>query len=177
MAEASTSSPIFRRAKSIPRRFGVDGGHVWTTFFGRIPCQARAHRPERARPQGGPEHPGRGNDDLKRLNQTKDPAKRKEILEGMLEEVPRHAHGRARRRGCWRSIRPRPRLRKRRCALIDQTARVAARYGREMEIGAIHTVIQNLVGMEELEDMVLEYARKAVAMLRPRTRPLSRDPP
>ena len=36
-----------------------------------------------------------------------------------------------------------------------------------MEIGAINIVIRNLVGMAELEDLVLEYARKAVALLQP----------
>ena len=36
-----------------------------------------------------------------------------------------------------------------------------------MEIGAIDIVIRNLVGNEELEDLVLEYARKAVTLLQP----------
>ena len=52
-------------------------------------------------------------------------------------------------------------------ALIDQTVRISAHYGREMEIGAINIVIRNIVGNEDLEDLVLEYTRKAVAMLRP----------
>ena len=52
-------------------------------------------------------------------------------------------------------------------ASIDQAARVSAHYGREMEVGAINIVIRNLVGMAQLEDLVLEYARRAVTMLQP----------
>jgi hypothetical protein len=52
-------------------------------------------------------------------------------------------------------------------ALIDQTARFAARHGREMEIGAVNLIINRLIGAEEREDLILEYARKTVAMLHP----------
>ena len=111
--------------------------------------------------------PGPGLDDLRRLNQTKDGAKRKEILEGMLANnhdtpmAPLAAWVLAINQA--EAHAPEAEVR----ALIDQTARVAAHYGREMEVGAINIVIRNLVGMEDLEDLVLEYARKAVTMLQP----------
>src|SRR5262249_28426268 len=51
--------------------------------------------------------------------------------------------------------------------LIDRAVRVASRYGREMEIGQINWIIRNIVGKEALEDVVLDYSRRAVAMVRP----------
>ena len=112
--------------------------------------------------------PGPGNDELQRLNQTKDHAKQKEILLGMLDEVRRHPHGPGRRVGAGDQRGRNPGSESRGRALIDQAARIGARYGREMEIGAINVDrVRNIVGKAELEDLVLEYARKAVAMLRP----------
>ncbi len=111
--------------------------------------------------------PGSWNDDLRRLNQTKDRAKQKEILEGMLAKyratpmAPLAASTLAIDQA--EAHAPEAEVRK----LIDQTARAGAHYGREMEVGAINIVIRNLVGIEELEDLVLEYARKAVTMLQP----------
>jgi len=111
--------------------------------------------------------PGSWDDDLRRYNQTKDRAKQKEILEGMLANyddtpmAPLAASALAIDQA--EAHAPEAEVR----ALIDQTARVGAHYGREMEVGAINIIIRNLVGMEELDDLVLEYARKAVTMLQP----------
>lgn len=52
-------------------------------------------------------------------------------------------------------------------ALFDQAVRIAGRNGRETEIGQIGLLVDNLVGAERLDGLVLEFARKAVAMLRP----------
>jgi thioredoxin-related protein len=117
-------------------------------------------------PQDG-EAAGPDLDDLRRFNETKDRAKQKEILESMLANY--HDTPMAPLAAWVLAINqaeahaPQAQVR----ALIDQTARVAAHYGREMEVGAINIVIRNIVGMEDLEDVVLEYARKAVAMLQP----------
>ena len=51
--------------------------------------------------------------------------------------------------------------------LIDRAARIASRHGREMEIGTIGLIVDNVTGAEGRDDLVLEYARRAVAMLRP----------
>ncbi len=51
--------------------------------------------------------------------------------------------------------------------LIDRAARLASRQGREMEIGVIGLIVDNVTGAEGRDDLVLEYARRAVAMLRP----------
>ena len=110
--------------------------------------------------------PGPGNDDLRRFNQTKDPASRRRSSCGCStssatrpwpdrRERARDQGGRS--RGSKTEVR----------ALIDQAARLAARYGREMEVGEINVIVKNLVGMPKREDLMLEYARKAVAMLRP----------
>lgn len=110
---------------------------------------------------------GSWNDDLRRLNQTKDLAKQKEILDGLLAKyhdtpvAPLAAWVLAIDKA--EAHAPEAEVR----VLVDQAARVAAHYGREMEVGAIDVVIRNLVGIEELEDLVLEYGRKAVTMLQP----------
>ena len=139
MAGPSTSSPIFRKTRPTPRSvLGLDGDHVRTTWFRRVPCQARTHRPERARPQGRPRRPGRammtcGGSTRPRTMRSKRKSSRACSRNTTTRPWPRSP------RGCWRSIRPRPTHRRQRCArLIDQTARVAARYGREMEVGAIN---------------------------------------
>ena len=77
--------------------------------------------------------PGPGNDDLRRFNQSKDPAKQKEILLGMLDKfgdtpmAPIAAWALAITEG--QASASEKELR----ALIDQAARLAARYGPAME--------------------------------------------
>ncbi len=51
--------------------------------------------------------------------------------------------------------------------LIDRAARIASHHGRELEIGTIGKIVDNVTGAEGRDDLVLEYARRAVAMLRP----------
>ena len=51
--------------------------------------------------------------------------------------------------------------------LIDRAARIASRHGREMEISTIGVIVDNITGAEGRDDLALEYARRAVAMLRP----------
>jgi RNA polymerase sigma factor (sigma-70 family) len=111
--------------------------------------------------------PAPGNDELRRFNQTKDPAKQKEILLGMLDKfgdtpmAPIAAWALAITEGQARASEKELR------ALIDQAARLAARYGPAMEVDAINVIVKNLIGMPEREELVLDYARKAVSMLRP----------
>ena len=111
--------------------------------------------------------PEPGNDDLTRVLQTNDLAKCQEILEGMLKKyhdtpmAPLAARNLAINQAETKA--PETEVR----ALVDQAARIAARYGRELEIGDTNLIIQNLIGNRELVDLVLERARKAVALLRP----------
>ena len=49
----------------------------------------------------------------------------------------------------------------------DRAIRLAARYGSEMELAAVHRVADHLVASEILPDLALDYARKADAMLQP----------
>jgi RNA polymerase sigma factor (sigma-70 family) len=107
------------------------------------------------------------NVDRKRLIQAKDPAKRMEIGERMLKNykdtpvAPLAAWVLAITQAEAKAPETEVRV------LIDQAARLAARYGPEMEISAINVIVWNLVGMAEREDLILEYARKAVAKLSP----------
>jgi RNA polymerase sigma factor (sigma-70 family) len=135
-------------------------------IFAAFPAKIERTQGNSLEPKEG-QAPGSWNDDLRRLNQTKDRAKRKEMLEGMqakyrdtpmaplaawvlaIDQAEAHA--------------PEAEVR----GLIDQAARVAAHYGRELELEASNVIIRNIVGMEELENLTLEYARKAVAMLQP----------
>jgi hypothetical protein len=125
----------------------------------------RTDRTELDRQEG--RAPAPGIDELRRLGKTKDPVARKEILLGMLAKygdtpmAPLAAWLLAIEQA--KGDAPDEEVR----ASIDRTARLAARYGREMEVGAINVVVRNVVGMAEREDLVLEYARKAAAMLRP----------
>jgi RNA polymerase sigma factor (sigma-70 family) len=106
-------------------------------------------------------------DDLRRYQQTKDPSKRREILEEMLKkykDIPMSQHA------ATRMVMERAdagaaegELR----GLMDQAIRIAARYGREMEIGTINQIIRVNVGKKGVEDFVLDYARRAVAKLLP----------
>src|SRR5262249_29116918 len=98
---------------------------------------------------------------------TKDLAKQREILEAMLEkygDTPMAPHvawclaiNRADAGASEQEVR----------GLMERTARIGARCGRVMEIGAINVVNTSLVGAAEREGLVLEYAGKAVAMLQP----------
>ena len=111
--------------------------------------------------------PAPGDDDLRRFNQTKDLAKQKVILLGMLDKfgdtpmAPVAAWALAITEADAGASEERVR------PLIDQAARLAARYGPAMEVDAINVIVKNIVGNPELENLVLDYARKAVAMLRP----------
>lgn len=93
--------------------------------------------------------------------------KRREILEGILEKYPRDSVAAYAASALVVNQAdagaPEDEVR----ALIEQAARISARNGREAEIGLIGLIVDNLVGAERLDDLVLEYARKAVAMLRP----------
>ena len=130
------------------------------------PADARTHRPRGLDPKEA-DATAPGREDFRRVNQTKDLAKRREILEGILAkygDTPVAATA------AWclainRADAGAPEAEVR--GLIDQAARIAARHGREMEIGAISLIVDNLIGAEGREELVLEYARKAVAMLRP----------
>ncbi len=105
--------------------------------------------------------------EIRRLNRTKPPAERREIFLSILDKfgdspvAPVAAWVLAIERAEARA--PDDEVR----AAIDRAVRVAAPYGREMEVGAINVVVRNLVGMAEREGVVLDYARKAVAMLHP----------
>ncbi len=125
----------------------------------------RTDRKELDRTEG--RSPGPGTDELQRLNQTKDLAKQKEILLGMLD---RFGDTPMAPLAAWvlaikEAETPAPNREIR--ALIDQAARIGGRYGREMEIGAINVIVSNIVGQAEREDLASEYARQAVAMLDP----------
>ena len=107
-----------------------------------------------------------GNEDLLRFNQAKDRGKRKEILEGILKQ---HGETPIAPFAAWalainqaQAQAPEAEVR----AAVERAIGLAARYGPEMEVEAINVIVRNLVGMEELEDLVLEYARKAESMLR-----------
>jgi hypothetical protein len=110
---------------------------------------------------------GPGQEDFQRYNQTKDRAEKKEILDQIMKKyrdtpiAPVAAWCLAIDRADARA--PEEEVR----TLIDQTARIAARHGREMEIGAINLLVDTLKGPEEREKLILEYARKAAAMLHP----------
>ncbi|APW59121.1 sigma-70 family RNA polymerase sigma factor [Paludisphaera borealis] len=107
-----------------------------------------------------------GNDELRRFNQTKDREKQVEILKEMLkkyaEEPMAPVAGWALAITLADDKAPTAEVR----AAVDRAIEVAARYGPEMEVGTINLIVRNLVGAEDLEDLTLEYARKAEAMLR-----------
>jgi RNA polymerase sigma factor (sigma-70 family) len=125
----------------------------------------RTDRSEIDRPQGRAPTPE--NDDLRRYQQTKDPSKRREILEEMLAKYKDAPMGQL--AATWmvqdraQAGAPEDEVR----VLMDQAIRIAARYGREMEIGAMNQIIGVTVGTKDLDDLVLDYARRAVAKLLP----------
>ena len=108
---------------------------------------------------------GPGLEDLRRHGRTNDLAKKKENLDEVMKKyrdtpiAPAAAWCLAMNRADARA--PEGELR----VSIDQAARIAARHGREMEIGAINLLVGYMAGAEEREALLLEYARKAVAML------------
>ena len=111
--------------------------------------------------------PAPGSDVLREFNETDDPAKQKEIGRRMLDkfgDTPMAVvAGSTLALSAADAGAPETEVR----ASIDRAARLAARYGREMEVGAINQIVQYLVGMAKQEDVVLDYARKAVAMQQP----------
>jgi RNA polymerase sigma factor (sigma-70 family) len=108
-----------------------------------------------------------GSEALKRFDQIKDFHKKRETLEGILEK---HGDRPLAPIAAW-------------CLAIvladahasqvevrsaaDRAIRLAARYGSEMELAAVHRVADHLVASEILPDLALDYARKADAMLEP----------
>jgi RNA polymerase sigma factor (sigma-70 family) len=108
-----------------------------------------------------------GWEGFRQYNQAKDPAKKHEILERIIEKFGDTPFAIC---ASWilainRADAGAPEAEVR--ALIEQTTRFAARHGREMQIGAINIIVDNIIGAEEREGLILEYARKAVAMLHP----------
>jgi RNA polymerase sigma factor (sigma-70 family) len=107
-----------------------------------------------------------GNDDLSRFHETRDVNLRRAILEGMLQKygdrpiAPIPAWCLAITLADAKA--PKAEVR----AAADRAIRLAARYGPEMERGTIDRIIISLAGSEGLADVVLDYARKAEAMLR-----------
>ncbi len=108
-----------------------------------------------------------GWEEFRRGVESKDPAEKKEILEGIIAkygdaDVAQYAaHSLALVRADAGA--PNEEVR----GLIDRAARIASRHGRENEIGVIGLIVNNVTGAEGRDDLVLEYAGKAVAMLRP----------
>jgi hypothetical protein len=108
-----------------------------------------------------------GSEELRRFDQSKDSNKERAILEGILEQ---HGDRPLAPIAAW-------------CLAIDladahaspvevrsaadRAIRLAARYGSEMELAAVHRVADHLVASEILPDLALDYARKADAMLEP----------
>ncbi len=149
-------------------RAGPDAlwGSVEWDGQGQFPAKLeRTDRTEIDRKEG--QEPAAGVEELHRVIQTKDPAKQREILEEVLEKyadtptaqsaVMSMAMIRADAGAPVEEVR----------ALIDRAVRYAARYGREMEVGGINRIVRAFVGREDLEGFLLNYARRAVAMLRP----------
>jgi hypothetical protein len=107
-------------------------------------------------------------EEYRRSVDSRDPAEQKRILEGILAKHGEDAAVALRTAQSLAIIRadagaPNEEVR----GLIDRAARIASRYGREMEIFTIGLIADNVTGAEERDNLVLEYARRAVAMLRP----------
>jgi thioredoxin-related protein len=108
-----------------------------------------------------------GYEALLRYNRAKDPANKKAILD---EIMARYGDTPMAPFAAWCLVivksdarAPGEELR----ASIEQAARISAVHGREMEIGAIGVIVDNLIGAAGRGPLILEYARKAVAMLHP----------
>jgi hypothetical protein len=110
--------------------------------------------------------PGRA--EFRRVTELKDPAELKESLEGIIakynDDTP-VALSAAQALAMIRADAGAPNEEVR--GLIDRAARIASRHGREMEISTIGVIVDNITGAEGRDDLALEYARRAVAMLRP----------
>jgi hypothetical protein len=109
-----------------------------------------------------------GLEEFRRGVDLKDPAEQTRILEGILAKYGEDAAVALRTAQSLAIIRadagaPNEELR----GLIDRAARIASRDGREMEIFTIGLIADNVTGAEGRDDLALEYARRAVAMLRP----------
>jgi hypothetical protein len=109
-----------------------------------------------------------GLEEFRRGVDSKDPAEQKRILEGILAKYGEDAGVALRTAQSLAIIRadagaPNEEVR----GLIDRAARIASRDGREMEIFTIGLIADNVAGAEGRDDLALEYARRAVAMLRP----------
>ncbi len=109
-----------------------------------------------------------GLEEFRRGVDSKDPAEQKRILEGILAKYGEDGSVALRTAQSLAIIRadagaPNEEVR----GLIDRAARIASRYGREMEIFTIGLIAENVTGAEGRDDLALEYARRAVAMLRP----------
>jgi hypothetical protein len=126
----------------------------------------RTDRAELDPKEADPATPGR--EEFQRVVRSNDPAALREGLEGILakydDDTP-VAWSAAKALALIRADvgAPNEELR----GLIDRAARVVSRHGREMEIGTIGTIVANLTGAEGRDDLVVEYARRAIAMLRP----------
>ncbi len=108
-----------------------------------------------------------GRREFRRIVELKDPAELKEGLEGIIAKYGDTpvALTAAQSLAMVRADAGAPNEELR--GLIDRAARIASRHGREMEIGTIGLIVDNVTGAEGRDDLVLEYARRAVAMLRP----------
>jgi RNA polymerase sigma factor (sigma-70 family) len=101
---------------------------------------------------------------LRRFDESKAP-KNKEVLEGILEKCGDRPLS-AVAAWCLATLlvdgkAPDVEIR----SAAERSIRLAARYGPEMELAAVHRLAENLVGSGRLADLALDYARKAEAML------------
>ena len=108
-----------------------------------------------------------GSQELRRFEQSKDPNKDREILEGILEKYGDRplapiaawclANVLADANASQAEVR----------SASDRAIRLAARYGSEMELAAVHRVADHLIASGRFADLALDYARRADAMLSP----------
>ncbi len=108
-----------------------------------------------------------GSEELRRFDESKDLNKKREILEGILEK---HGDRPLAPIAAWclanvlaDSHAARSEFR----SAADRAIRLAARYGSEMELAAVHRIADHLVESGLLPDLALEYASRADAMLQP----------
>jgi RNA polymerase sigma factor (sigma-70 family) len=108
-----------------------------------------------------------GWEEFRRGVQSKDPAEQKDLLEGIIAKygdtpvAQLAAQTLAIIRADAGALNEEVR------GLIDRAARIGSRHCREIEIGTIGLIVDNVTGAEGRDELVLEYARKAVAMLHP----------
>ena len=125
----------------------------------------RTDRAEFDPKEAEPDSPGR--EEYRRVVRSNDPAVLKEGLEGILAKYddPPLAMSAAQSVAIIRADAGAPNEELR--GLIDRAACIASRHGREMEVGTIGLIVDAVTGAEGRDDLALEYARRAVAMLRP----------